>query len=430
MEKYLQILISFNEKSINQIDFINPVFLEQYLLFKIEMVFLFLIFDIILVGVWDLNFKLYYKVKFKLVHKPFILARVYKSYQTFYNIISSIRPHYIRYGSTDKKELTDVIYADGLLKHIINMIISFFNPKYLSTVLALIGTIFFCYDIPIDFWVSKFFEVITIESLLSFLSFLPAIIVILIVVFGCRYTSFKGRYARGASRVNQRVIEETLDIHRRLVEPVANIIDKGAKNIEYALRCRKSLIKSRINKISPYIKGIEDNKVIWVKESFYNNKSFYPKNSYIFDNIEEIDDVVKIFEEAKNKNVLKEVFWIKFYNTNTRGIRNLREISKKLEEKLRFNLFTPRTLENLLNDDRDEFNYKEIQVDIPVQDKELLEKQIISDIKEFNQRLDTLIINGIEILVELGNYNKEVYRLLHFNSNRLSRTLSYWTDRE
>ncbi|MCG8542029.1 MAG: hypothetical protein MJA82_19130 [Clostridia bacterium] len=425
MEKYLQMLINFNELLVEHINIGIPMFAKYYMIFKIEIIIILFFADLLLLGLWDLNFNWYYKIKFKLVERPSRLIRAYKLFNGIHNLISFIRPRYIRNNTNEEKGLIDYIYEDSFFKYIKRIIIYFFSPKYISNLIALATTTLLYYDIELSSLISRYFQLLTKNNLLSFLTVLPAIIIVLIVIIGWKYTSLKGRYIRGANRLNQKIIEETLDIHRRLVEPLITVIDKASKNIEYALNCKDLLIESRLRKMSPFIRDIENDKVIW------DEKYIGYEYDYEFDDIEEIGEIANIIREAKEKNIYEEFFWIRHYSDVMIGIDNLKRESEKLEDNLRFYLFTTKTLRKILKEDKEEVIYSEIQEGIPNEDKKgYFERKILKDIKEFKIKIDRIIIKSIEMLVDLGNYNKGIYSLLHFNSNRLGRTLSYWTDRE
>ncbi|MGF7058621.1 hypothetical protein [Brassicibacter mesophilus] len=430
MGRYIEILIKFNEILVDQINISIPLFLKYYIVLKLEIIFILFLIDLLLVGLNKLNYNRYYKVKFKLIKKPSRLIKRYRVYIWIRNVINSARPWYIRrYDYKEGKELIDYIYQDGFLKYIKRLIISFFNPKYISSLIAFLATILFYYDIQFSTLIIRYFQLVSKENLITLLTLLPAIIIILIITIGWRYTSLRGRYIRGTNRLNQRIIEETLDIHRRISKPLLEVIDKASKNIEYALNCKNLLIRSRLRKISPYIDRIEDDTVVWSKYPFYNNE--FRTEDYMFDNIEEVDELVGVINEAKKKYIYEEVFWIRYFDKDMFGLINLKRSSEKLEEILRFNFFTPYTLQKILKEDKKEVIYKEIQEQIPDEQKKgYYERQILKDIEEFKKRIDDILIGSIEKLVDLSLYHKSIYSLLHFNSNRLGRTLSYWTDRE
>lgn len=430
MKKLLENLFFFNNYLSHEVMVDIPIFIKYYLIVKVEILIIFFIIDLILYGLSTLNDGWYYKVRYKLANSPNMLIRTYKIHNSISSFISSISPKFIpRNKSRNENELINTIYGESIVKRLIKFIINLVNLKYVSTILALIVTIYIYYEIKISSILSAYFKLVNKDNLLYFLTILPAIITIIIVFVGWKFTSLRGRYDRSANRLNEKIIEETLDMHRRLIEPLFAITKKGAENVDYAITCKDLLLECRIRKISPFIKCIDNNKVIWVNRKFYEN--MFKKESFLFDNIDEIDDVAKIINEAIEKNIFNEVFWIRYYSKGMFGLNESIFHSDRLQAALRSYLFTQKTVNMLLKEDKEEVKYQEIKNQPPNKDEqEYFERQILKDIDDFNKCVEDKIVSAIEILVDLSDYNKAAYKLLHFNSNRFKRTLNYWTDRE
>ncbi|MCT4594184.1 MAG: hypothetical protein N4A57_07955 [Anaeromicrobium sp.] len=436
MEKYLQIIINFNEQIIENFNIGIPLFLKYYLLFKAEIIFISIIIYIVIRGIHNLNHKFYRGIKYQLVKRYKILIAVYRFHTGLDNIIFFLIYKVLKirvgYRSIDGKDLAYHIFDDNMFEKIKRVLLDLFNPMKINNLIPFTLTIFIYFNGSLNELLDKYFKFMSNKGnlLITVVSLLPAFVVILIIIIGWKYTSLSGRFQRGANRVNQNLIEKTLDIHRRLIKEILQIIDKGGSNLERCLKCIDLLKENRVKCISPLIENIEENKVIWKKTRYFgeNNKNYYIQ----LNDIEEIDKMVKILKEAREKGIIDELFWIRFQNSNIIRIREyLWKEPDKLADYLKRNLLTPIGLEGLYKKDTDEILYKEIQNSIPDEKiKEYIERKIIKDIQDFERGLNIIIVESIEMLVDMSCYHKAVYKLLHFNSYRFGRTLSYWADRE
>lgn len=301
MQTYVEYLITFNEKHIEKICFDIPILIKQYLVLKLEIVISLFIVSTVLIIILKTNLKWYDRIKYRLANRPLFLVRVYKLSIILENMLTSVRPFSLQtYYGSHRKRLIDTVYTDGLIKRIIKCIISCFDLRDFSTLLALTATLILYYYNSIHS-LFKYFVTLNIDSLLSKATLLSPIIIIIIIFISWKYTSVNGRYTRGVSRLNQKIIEETLDIHRRLIDPIVGILIKGADNIEKVIEHRELLINSKLENISPYISSIKEKSIIWDNKLVYDYKIVFNKEDLIFKSIEEVDSVCNIIEDARRK---------------------------------------------------------------------------------------------------------------------------------
>lgn len=428
MDNLIQMCINLNQKLIEEINIGLPIFIKQYLILKFAIICLIFLLELLFLLLIKASSIIYGKIKFKLVTKPSILILIYKLYLKIHNLTYSIRvKHYGR--SNQEKDLGYYIYKDSFITNIKELMKGIFNIKDISSMIAIMLTILFYYESEVGYLVSSDLQIVSKEDSILILTMIPVIITILGIIIGLRYIGLKGRIERGTNRLNQKIIEEILDIHRRLSRVLIIIVDKGAKNIENALKSRNLLIQGRLTEISPLIEDIEDNKVIWKRKSLY--KDFYKIN--MFEDIEEISQLDDLLQEAKQNGIYREMFWIGYYRKDMLGIKkHLYWDIEGLKKRFQYDLFTPYTLKNLLKDDRDEIIYNEIQNQIPEDEdnRRYYENEILKDMEKFEKRIDNILINSIEMLVDLSLYHKSIYKLLHFNSNKLGRALAASVDKE
>ena len=434
MEKYFQIFKSLNESLVQQINVDIPVLLKYYLLIKFEIIITALISYFVVKVIRDGVYYIYNKLKYKLVRRPRFLIEAYRMYIGIDGLLEFIIYKILRVGVgiSYERNLTDYILEDSILEKTKSILVGIFRPTEITNLISFGTAVYICYNLPINELIPKYIE---IESrgkslFVSLLIYLPALIIILGIFVAWRYTGIKGRFIRGANRVNQRMIEDILDIHRRLIKLVLQIIDKGAENVDRITKCRDLLLTNRINEISPIIEDVQGNKVIWNNKfsGIWNNSRF----NIELETIEEIEDIIEILKEAKEKNIIDELFWIRLYSRKMRGLKEFMFRSpNEFGKYLRRELLTPYYVKKLYKKDTDEVLYEEIKDSIPSEkERVFIERDILDDIREFELMVDDKIISSVEILVEFGYYYNETYKLLHFNSNKFGRILEMITGRE
>jgi len=434
MEEYFLILKSLNESLVQNITIGIPTLLKHYLLIKFEIIVVTLILYTLVKFGRNICYDVYYKFKYLLVRKPRILIGIYRLYFGINGLLEFIMYRILRVitGPDYEKDLAHYIFEDSLLSKMKRMLIDLFKPTEITNLISAGLAVYIHYNLTVSDLAPRYIDFVRNGKplFISLLTYLPALVIILGVFVGWRYTSLKGRYVRGANRLNQNRIEETLDIHRKLLKLMIKIIDKGAKNVEHILECRNLLVENRIKEISPLIKEIQDEKILW-NDSLYHVENTKPHNIDL-DTIEEINCLVEILEEAKERNLMDELFWIRLYSGKMRALREfIFKSPKDLKRYLKRELLTPDHINEIFKKDTDEIYYKEIKSSLPDEKERLfIEKEILEDIRGFEQMIDDKIVDTIEMLVDFSYYHKEAYKLLHFNSNKFGRLLGMITGRD
>lgn len=391
--------------------------LKKYLFIKSILILagflLYFTVDLLAHAIQSLNRKIYYSMRMRLVRKPKVLIRIYKVHFEIRKLSYRMSQGIIR-CSGEKDKWIHLIYGDSWLNKIKQFILAFFDLSKISTYLAVLLTIY-QYRALLSSWVSSTSEWISRENIEFLLLILPVVTIFFGLVYMLRFVSLKGRFKRGVSMLNEQIIIDTLDIHRRLISQLTTIIYEGSQNLNLAINQRYILTEARLEEISPLIERVEEDKVIWRDRRVYRGS--HSVNSLGVKEIKEISQLAEIVKEAKKANIFEEISWLHHYQDEMFGLRFIDGDSEKLMNSFEYHLFSPDVVQKMIKNDYDTINYENIQ-----DKRDRYDDQILRDVATFEKNLDYPIIFAIEFIVELSIYHRATYKLLHFDSNKVERT--------
>lgn len=424
----MSIIVDINKLILEYLNIQSNIF-SIYILTKLECLLLLLTIDIILLVFYELNNKAYNLIKYKLLSKPYLLIYVYKLYLYIKYILNKIRPKFIHRSYKIDNKIYYHLYRENFLIGIAKFFYSWINLKSITTYYAILVT-FLYLDFPYVaielFKLNESTKDLGINELAALASF---VIVILIGVLSIYYNTVSGRIRRGIGRNNQKMLEQSIEYHRRLSSYLPTIIYKGTANLDYFIRNKYNFKKIVLNNISPCIDDVEDGEVLWKKNNKYNPVNDYFRN--ILDEIKEIDKLEKLFNEINSAECLNFMRVIGYSEVGKSILNVFFLYSKDNFDSLRFKLIVPNTIISLVKINRDEDFFQDIKKDKPSSEKlKYYEDQILEEINNFEFFYNTYLIEAIEILVEMTEYTKAISRSMSLRSYKYSRLFSTLTARE
>ncbi|WP_416044807.1 hypothetical protein ACMXKO_02210 [Clostridium tyrobutyricum] len=236
---------------------------------------------------------------------------------------------------------------------------------------------------------------------------------------------------RALNKLNSELLKDSLDIHRKIVKNLRELIYISGGNINYAIINKNLIISSHIKSISPFIDFVEGDNVKWYDSKYKAFKSNDIK--FNFKNISEIGYIVDIFKSDTFKD-LSTTFWIiGAYSYKITGIYNFYDIGnfKNLSNKLNRYFFTEEGFNKFIKNPC-RYNISEkIKTELPEEEfLDSINKDIIKEKQDFQYKLEYSIIIGLEMLIELSIYYKSMYDYLNPKSHKLNNIIQFITSRE
>jgi hypothetical protein len=404
--------------------------ITMYFIIRVEIIVFLLILDIVMVLIYKLNNNFYFWLRYKLVNRPYRMVRVYRFSRDISYWISKRRPWYIHLVGKDKKELSDVLYTDTALLRLIRLILYLISPFTIGTYIAVLISLY--YYNPLLFNID-FVEIMSYVSNLNInvlATFLSSVLVLVLFFLSWQYSSLRGRIRRGASRAGQSALEESMQYHRRLSSNLTRLVSSGSKKFEYLIENRDYLEHIKLYSLSKFIEDVDNGQVSWFEKNLsYINRDDFTNMS--FPDLENDEIVCSIIKQIVDDGYDEIMSWMGFYGSRTRAIHNIIRDRDRDFSDIRMQSISKESISKLMGFEKKHYILEDIQNEPPEKDKQYLyEEYILKQFKDFSDSFDYRIIRNLELLADLSDYDRQLSRLLHFNSNRFGRILSFWLGRE
>jgi len=375
--------------------------------------------------IWDLFwFRLNYVFKFfytKLTQyavkrkRLWLLVKLVRIQYSFNKLSYNMQFGWISYSIDRRKELRDFIVSSTILDNIKTMYASMFRLPVILAILLTVVTNDMTKDIKL--WIFKEQPWIKGSSFFwEHFTKISALVVLVLILFLWYFASSKGVIRRSIAQANRKKLEDVIQLHRHLTNITMEVIVKGSENLEYAVRCRESLLDYWTIKRYPYA----------IESHFNNEKKLRwgdrDSDYFLFNDIPEIIEIVNEFSRllsVENQNIS---LWFSRYQYELMKVLTKTRINKvEYYEEL---LFTKNCFSRVFNPKKPRF---EDELDfIKEENKEIQENRKFFERNVLNRN----IIEGIELLYELYRYFHALNRLLHVDSDKTGRILRMFTGKE
>lgn len=382
--------------------------------------------EILLVAlIWDLFwFRLNYVFNFFYTEltqdavkrkRVWLLVKLVRIKYSFNKLSYYMRFWWISYSNDRRKELRDFIVSSTILDFIKTIYSSMFRfPAILAILLTVVTN-----DITkvIKSWILKAQPWVKESSFLwEHFTKISALVVLVLILFLWYFVSSKGVIRRSIAQANRKKLEDVIQLHRQLTNLIIDMIITGSENLEYAVRCRDSILDYWANKRYPY--AIESN----LQDIKKNGLDYRDSDYFLFKDIPEISGIVNEFSSllsVENQNIS---LWFSRYKY---------ELMKVLT---RFRIMEVEYYEEYLftkNGFNRVFDFKQSHFGEELDYKKEGNEEIHRNCEFFERYvLNRNIIEGIELLYELYRYNLALNRLLHVESDKIGRVLRMFTGKE
>ena len=91
----------------------------------------------------------------------------------------------------------------------------------------------------------------TYSSITDFIKLLSGIIVLITILVAFNYVGVKGQFFRAVSRLNKSELDKIALKHRKLIELINKLINKGGNNLDIMLRNKDIIVKHYIYCLYP-----------------------------------------------------------------------------------------------------------------------------------------------------------------------------------
>ncbi|MEY8732099.1 hypothetical protein AB9M92_07515 [Peribacillus frigoritolerans] len=377
-----------------------------YAIYFIEIFIIIFLWDLVLSSLFNVVYSIYTELTERFIRKKWLLIKLIRFYYGFQKIYyhRKLFRSSIRSESKLIDDLTAPIFTDW-----IRFFFNLFTSPY-SILAAVLTIITFDYSFIQggiesikDQWHNLFY------SLWNNISKLSAVVVIFFLWY---FVSSYGVTRRAIAQANKRKLEEVIHLFRKLEEPVLNIIFKGAKNLESALFCYDSIYE---------FWTIKKYKTLSIKNqkwpaSLRSIDFDLDDDDFLFDDISDLEDLIKILEEINNSENKMFASWFSNYRYELRKFINITRF-KELEDYERM-LFTKKGFYKISNVNKNQ-HVKKV-------DEERLREELA-----FNRyKLNKNIIGGLELLYAFHRYIEVSNKILHMDSDKLGRGIRLFTGKE
>ncbi|WP_151208777.1 hypothetical protein [Paenibacillus yonginensis] len=277
-----------------------------YTVYLIEAFLISFFWDLILYRFFFVTNFFYRELTNRLIKKRWLIVKLIRIKYGFDKIYYYLRPGMIKSSSTSDKELIDEITAPKVyewIKFLFFVVISF------HSLLAGILTFLTYEGSPIGKVISyskdKWGE--GLHFLLDNLTKLSAVVVFVLLIFLWYFVSKYGVTRRAIAQANKKKLEDVIQLFRKLDEPISKVILKGSENIQYAFNCYDLIQEFWVFNKYPnvFIKSHRNYLITeWEREG---------SNYFLFNDIAEIDDVIKGLEILNSPENKKFTYWFSRY---------------------------------------------------------------------------------------------------------------------
>ncbi|MGF0472417.1 hypothetical protein ACQQ6W_22945 [Lysinibacillus fusiformis] len=379
--------------------------------------------EVILVAfIWDLLwFRLNYTFDFFYTEltqfavkrkRLWLLVKLIRIQYSFNKLTYYMRLGWISYYIDRRKELKDFIVSFTIFDFVKTMLLRMFKFPTIIAILLTLATNDMTKDTGL--WILREHQAwIKGNSFLwEHFTKLSALVILVLILFLWYFVSSKGVIRRSIAQANRKKLEDVIQMHRQLTIHIIGLINTGSENLEYAFRCRESILDYWIYKRYPYTFEYYFPERCGVRDSTH----------FHFKDIPEISEIVTQFSNLLSEENRNISLWFSRYQYELiKVLSRVRIMKIKYYEEY---LFTRNGFSGVFEPKRSEFDE---QLDFV--------KEEIKEIQEhceFFERyvLNSYIIEGMELLYEHYRYIHALNRLLHADSDKIGRVLRMFTGKE
>ena len=374
----------------------------------------------------------YVNKKYRYLNNTKKFCRIYKKVFIIRNITNFTKScrlsEVLKINLKKSEDLYDNIIKATQTNILFEIFMSIFEVSIIH-IISIMITLIYYYSYKLNN--IKIANFIRLDLVIDYIKTLPSFILLLILLLSFYYVSFKGKLKRALNKLNSELLKDSLDIHRKIVKNLRELIYISGGNINYAIINKNLIISSHIKSISPFIDFVEGDNVKWYDSK---HEAFKSNNiKFNFKNISQIKYIVDIFKSDTFKD-LSTTFWIiGAYSYKITGIYNFYDIGnfKNLSNKLNRYFFTEEGFNKFIKNPC-RYNISEkIKTELPEEEfLDSINKDIIKEKQDFQYKLEYSIIIGLEMLIELSIYYKSMYDYLNPKSHKLNNIIQFITSRE